>query len=112
LEASLSIKAGRQLVAQALVLHKALFARRLNRRFVQAHGLQVPAFETSEFSQHQDVLVPEGLRTVVGPFAQPLQRSLKHFESLGPFGSHRVVERRDRQRVVEIIADRLDKGFR
>ena len=54
-------------MGQALVLDEALLARRVDGRFVEALGVQLPLFQTREFGANQRRPVCERCRTVVCP---------------------------------------------
>ena len=71
-EATHRIEAGRHLMGQALVLHKAILACRLDRHLVQPHGIKIPAFDASDLGRYQCVLVGERRWIIFGPLAQLL----------------------------------------
>jgi len=58
-DAALQVELGCQLVSDALVLHKPIFACCPNRLLVQPHGIKVSAFNPSQLSRHQCVFVGE-----------------------------------------------------
>src|SRR6267142_7214769 len=72
LEPARRIEARGNLMGQALVLHEAVLACRVNGLFVQTHCNGVSPFETRDLGRHQCVLVGERRWTVFGPLAQLL----------------------------------------
>ncbi len=54
-------------MGQALVLHEAVLARRVDGLFVEALGVMFPLFQTRELGAHQCRPVCESCRTVVCP---------------------------------------------
>src|SRR5262245_37036841 len=67
LEATTRVEARRQLVGERLVLNKLVLACRLDGRFVQPLGIQLPAFDPGNFGANQCGAVFEVLRAMLRP---------------------------------------------
>ena len=70
LEAACGVEARRKLVGERFVVHEAVCARRTDRLFVQAFGVQLPAFDASDLRADQRGAVCEILRAVLRPCHQ------------------------------------------
>ena len=67
LEAARGVEARGKLVGERLVVDKAVCARRADGLFVQAFGVQLPAFDAGDLRADQRGAVLEILRTVLRP---------------------------------------------
>jgi hypothetical protein len=79
IEAARRVEPRGYLMGQALVLHEAVLARRVDGRIVEALGVQFPLFQTREFGANQCRPVCERCRTVVCPDPYPLEMRCYRF---------------------------------
>src|SRR5882724_12791715 len=93
LKATRRVEPGGDFVREALVLDETMLARQLDRLLVEAHRVEVAAFDASHLCRHQGVFIKKCLWTALCPFSQLLQRLRERFAPFGlPFRSSRFIK--------------------
>ena len=103
-EAARGMKLGGEFVGQGLVLDETVLARRPDRFFVEAHCIQVPAFEARDLGADQRRATVKVLRAVLGPERELRVMSRRALSRCCARSSADVlVSRRSRESGVEMV---------
>src|SRR6202022_5143199 len=98
------VEAGRKLVGDALVLDETVLPRRMDRLLVEAHRVEIAAFESRDLGAHQRRPRLERLRAVFCPSLELFGMGGERLEMrLSLFGLRSLAGRRPGKRAVEVI---------
>src|SRR5262245_39606392 len=104
LEAARRVEVARTLVGERFVVDEGAFASRLDRGFVEALGIQLPAFDTSTLRADQCGAALEILRATLRPGVELSVMGGQRLDMGGPFVIRcRIAARCVRERAVKVI---------